>query len=348
MFHRHASVSLALLAVLAPVALADGGPNHQARQTRPISLGTSGGNVKDKTRLFCCSGTLGALVSDANGQYILSNNHVLARTNNGLAGEPVDQPGLVDNSCNATQSDYIGRLSRFVRIDFNGGDNRADCAIAQTTGTYTKAGGDILDIGQISGSIVSNPTIGLAVKKSGRTTGLTTGTVTGLNATLTVAYPNGCGILPTLRARYVGQIEFSYLSDSGDSGSLIVENASSCPRAVALLFAGSSSSTIGNPIGAALTGLGVSMVSGSCGSAAASPETIDLALRHAIDVQERVTERMLAIPGVLGTAIGADESGRFVIRVYLEKDDAAVRSQIPARFEDVPSRPIISGQFVAY
>ena len=63
-------------------ALADGGPDHQVYQVRPIELGTSGGNIYDRSILYCCSGTLEALVQDASGvQYILSNNHVLARTN---------------------------------------------------------------------------------------------------------------------------------------------------------------------------------------------------------------------------------------------------------------------------
>jgi len=44
-----------------------------------MHFGVSGGNVKDITRLFCCSGTLGSLVTNGTTQYILSNNHVLAR-----------------------------------------------------------------------------------------------------------------------------------------------------------------------------------------------------------------------------------------------------------------------------
>jgi hypothetical protein len=43
-------------------------------------FGVSGGNVKDISALFCCSGTLGSLVTDGSGRFILSNNHVLART----------------------------------------------------------------------------------------------------------------------------------------------------------------------------------------------------------------------------------------------------------------------------
>jgi hypothetical protein len=44
--------------------------------------------------------------------------------------------------------------------------------------------------------------------------------------------------------------------NSGDSGSLMVENVSTNPRAVGLLFAGSSTSAIANPIGQVLPNLG--------------------------------------------------------------------------------------------
>ena len=50
----------------------------------------------------------------------------------------------------------------------------------------------------------------------------------------------------------------------GDSGSLILESGGSgLPRAVGLLFAGSSSATIANPIDDVLTAFGVSMVAGT-------------------------------------------------------------------------------------
>ena len=44
--------------------LADSGANHQIRNQH---FGVSGGNVNDFSSLFCCSGTLGALVQDTIG-----------------------------------------------------------------------------------------------------------------------------------------------------------------------------------------------------------------------------------------------------------------------------------------
>ena len=69
-------------------------------QGRTQFFGSSGGNVNDISKSFCCSGTLGSLVKDSSGlQYILSNNHVLADTDLAAPGENISQPGLVDNNC---------------------------------------------------------------------------------------------------------------------------------------------------------------------------------------------------------------------------------------------------------
>src|ERR1051325_9717916 len=83
-------------ALLTAPGLADGGANHQRRNTH---FGVSGGNVNDISRRFCCSGTLGSLVTNGTTQYILSNNHALARADQAAPGEDVSQPGLVDNNC---------------------------------------------------------------------------------------------------------------------------------------------------------------------------------------------------------------------------------------------------------
>ena len=39
----------------------------QQEQTLPIELGTSGGDVNNVNKFFCCSGTLGSLVQDFSG-----------------------------------------------------------------------------------------------------------------------------------------------------------------------------------------------------------------------------------------------------------------------------------------
>src|SRR5262249_23712263 len=72
----------------------------QAQYTiRNMHFGVSGGNIKDHTQSFCCSGTLGSLLTNGTTQYILSNNHVLARQDRAAVGEDISQPGLIDNNC---------------------------------------------------------------------------------------------------------------------------------------------------------------------------------------------------------------------------------------------------------
>jgi hypothetical protein len=87
-------------------------------------------------------------VQDASGaQYILSNNHVLAEANQGQPGDPVNQPGLVDQNCG--QAGVVANLTRFVTIQFAKGRsvplNEVDCAIAQVISGDVRTDGSILD-----------------------------------------------------------------------------------------------------------------------------------------------------------------------------------------------------------
>src|SRR5215208_2942444 len=169
--------TLALFSSMLTAGLADGGANHKGRNQH---FGISGGNVNDHSNAFCCSGTLGALVTDGTNQYILSNNHVLARSDQAVAGEDVSQPGLIDNGC---------RVATLV-ADFTGAaplGSNVDAAVAQLRPGMMDSTGFIEDIGVPSGSIV-NPSVGLSVAKSGRTTGFTTGSISSINTSVNVQY----------------------------------------------------------------------------------------------------------------------------------------------------------------
>jgi hypothetical protein len=263
-------VVLAVLVVAAVqnVVWADGGPEHQISQSWPIKLGTSGGNINDRSMLYCCSGTLGSLVEDDVSQYILSNNHVLARTNLGIIGEGINQPGQIDQSCG--QMGIVASLSDFVKIRFKKGRaiplNSVDAAIAVVVDGAADPNGGILDIGEISSEIASAE-LGQAVQKSGRTTGHTKGIVTAIDVTVDVAYSKECGGASNQIARFKNQIFIEGSSEAfsagGDSGSLIVEDAAVSPRAVGLLFAGSPTITVANPIDAVLNAFGVVMPGGT-------------------------------------------------------------------------------------
>jgi hypothetical protein len=169
---------------LAPFALySDSGPNHQIRN---MHFGVSGGNVNDISRAFCCSGTLGSLVTDGTVQYVLSNNHVLARQDQAVAGENISQPGLIDTGCRPTT--IVANFTTAPRLGSN-----VDAAIAQLIPGTMDSTGFIEDIG-VPGSSISAPAVGMAVEKSGRTTGFTTGTIGSINTSVKVQYQAGCGM----------------------------------------------------------------------------------------------------------------------------------------------------------
>src|ERR1051325_1378840 len=248
-----------------PTPSATPSPSPSPYQTRNLHFGVSGGNVNDLTSTFCCSGTLGSLVSVGNTLYILSNNHVLARQDQALPGEDISQPGLIDNGCRGPP--IVADYTQAVPLGSN-----VDAAIAQLrTGTMDPSG-YIEDIGTIS-SVVKTPAVGLGVAKSGRTTGLTTGSISSVNTSVKIQYQKNCGSGKKYNVSYTGQVvvNSSTFSAGGGSGSLIVSN-DSCPQPVALLFAGSSSTTIGNPIGEVLSKLGggLSFVGNTC---SAAPQT---------------------------------------------------------------------------
>lgn len=242
------------------------GRPHTAKQTPPIQLGTSGGWRYDLANGYCCGGTLGALVQIGGTQYILSNYHVfesdIVSGGNGrvaTSGDFIIQPGLIDAGCNAANAQNVATLV----VKHSLPNSNVDCAIAQVVSGMVRTDGSILEIGTISATTVA-ASFKQAVKKSGRTTGLTRSTISGLNATVTVQYDNECAGGVAFTKTFTGQIVIanrgSKFLNSGDSGSLMVEDVATNPRAVGLLFAGSSTSAIANPIGQVLSLLGATMV----------------------------------------------------------------------------------------
>jgi hypothetical protein len=137
-----------------------------------------------------------------------------------------------------------------------------DCAIAAVRAGMVRTDGAILEVGTISASTVG-ASLGQAVKKSGRTTGLSRSTVSGLNATVNVGYSTECAG-SSFTKTFTGQIFInnsgSKFLNSGDSGSLMVEDVTTNPRAVGLLYAGGGGIAVANPIGQVLSHLGATMV----------------------------------------------------------------------------------------
>jgi hypothetical protein len=220
--------------------------------TRPAPVGFSIGHP-DVT-----AGTLGARVTDGSNVYVLSNNHVIANSNNSVIGDGILQPGAVDGG--VAPRDVIGTLHDFEPIRFDrrnrSSTNAMDAAIALVDPSDV-SGATPADEGYgAPGTTVVPATLGLGVQKYGRTTGHTFGTVTEIDVTVSVCYAGF--IFCNSSATFQNQIGISHgtFSDGGDSGSLIVtDGAGNNP--VALLFAGSDLRTIASPIQPVLDRFGV-------------------------------------------------------------------------------------------
>ena len=235
---------------------------HQAQLITPVSLGSSGGNNNDYDTsgnqiVDCCSGTLGSLIQDtANHQYLLSNNHVLARSDHASVGDSIVQPGLIDNNCtpygDGAGTTPIASLTGWLALSSSA--TNADAAIAMVNSNAVNTAGNILEFGarQSDGTLAAAPpgvsstggkgeaaALSLTVAKSGRTTGLTCASVSALNLDVNVDYYTDCAeTKPYLTKTYTNQLAISgnEFSDAGDSGSLVVDMANAEP--VGLFFAG--------------------------------------------------------------------------------------------------------------
>jgi hypothetical protein len=241
---------------------------------RPAPGGVSIGHV-DIT-----AGTLGCLVKRGNDVFILSNNHVLANSNAAAVGDPILQPGPHDggtlagdhiadladfvpisitgipSECNIANgiasvlngvASVLGRATRLQAISTQAEDNLVDAAIARPLDP-ADVSNEILNVGTIAGS--AEATLGLAIKKMGRTTGFTTGEVTQVDVTANVQY--GTGRIAT----FVDQFMAGAMSAGGDSGSAVLDDSN---RLVGLLFAGSETTTIMNRIQNVFSALNVTL-----------------------------------------------------------------------------------------
>lgn len=203
-------------------------------KVRPAKGGYSVGHSR------VTAGTIGTCVVDATpnpgiptAYYILSNNHVLANSNDAHLGDPILQPGPADGG--GQTHDVIARLARFVPIDFSGGCNYVDAALGR--GKLDDLDREIYWSGHVKG--IRPPGLGMTLYKTGRTTGHSSGQVIGINATVMVHYGGG------KVAKFCKQILTTAMSQGGDSGSLMVDQDG---YAVGLLFAGSTTVTIANDI----------------------------------------------------------------------------------------------------
>ena len=260
--------------------------SHQKGLATPVLLGSSGGNNNDYDTnksnqiVDCCGGTLGSLIQNSSGtQYLLSCNHVLARSDQASMGEIIVQPGLIDNNCtpsgDGSGTTQVGTLTAWLPLSSSA--TNVDAAIAQVESGAVNSSGEILELGlpQGNGTLAAAPpgisstggkgepgSLNLVVAKSGRTTGLTCASISALNLTVEVEYFKNCAeTIAYLTKTYTNQIsiEGNEFSDAGDSGSLVVDAGNAEP--VGLFFAGGVTNTgvsegVANPAPTVLAELG--------------------------------------------------------------------------------------------
>jgi len=351
---------------------------NEAAQNLPIILGTTGGNANDSSAqqnlISCCGGTLGSLVERNGLFYILSNNHVLARSDSATLGDNIIQPGLVDSNCNPSSPSVVAHLSQFERLETSG--TNVDAAIALINPGAVDTSGTIISLGSTATGNVPDPgpphagmgmaaNVGLSVAKSGRTTGLTCSTVAAIGITSRVQYQTGCGTGTMFTVTYQNQISVSggTFSAQGDSGSLIVSQGSADP--VALLFGGSDTDSVGNPVQDVLTAMADSLGNKPVfvGSASAhqviactlpgfSPATTTARSGLAFEAQSLASaaaardlhaNQLLANSYVRAVGVGASIDHPGEPAVLLVVDASQPRTKLPATLEGIRTRIVPSG-----
>jgi hypothetical protein len=226
------------------------------------------------------AGTLGCWIKKDGRPVILSNNHVLANSNAAEIGDPILQPGPYDGG--RFPEDHIADLEQFIPINITG--LPSDCPVATTIAKFLNGIArifgsrvqlqaidqqqtenlvdaaianplnpddvkeDILEIGSVQGTVEGD--LGMSIKKSGRTTGFTTGEIEQVDVSVNVQYGEG------QIAQFTDQLMAGAMSQGGDSGSAVLDESN---HLVGLLFAGSDTTTIMNRIQNVFSELGLTL-----------------------------------------------------------------------------------------
>lgn len=370
-----ASPGSAVITVIAP---------NQGASGIPVPLGGSGGNAGDSTttgnRTTCCGGTLGALISRGGVQYVLSNNHILGRSDLAAIGDSIIQPGLIDANCSAGAATTVAKLSQFVNFENPpAGKPLVDAAIAQVVPGVVDPAGTILQLGaNTNGNVPADgpphagpgipPSLGMAVAKSGRSTGLTCSRIESISVTVSVEYQKGCGSGSTFTKNFTNQVQVTggEFSAQGDSGSLIVAQDTADP--VALLYAGSDTDTVGNPVAdilnafadpttgerpvfvgtegphavaaCSLPGPAAASASTSTSTTAASAQATssESELRRATAVRDRYAPKLLSYPEVDAVGVGSslDEPGQPAILFFVNESRSP--AEVPTEVDGIRTR----------
>jgi hypothetical protein len=255
---------------------------NQQTLTVPVQLGSSGSNVDADCSTpapgFCFGGTLGSLLTNnatPPALVILSNNHVLGLSDGGAAGQNVTQPGIIETNCSTNGTTVVANVTNILSLQSQPIPTfPVDVTTAQIISGKVDPDDNILELGALStvnGVQVPQPAppaggsgitsaAGKLLAKSGRTTGLTCAKVDSTNTSMiVVGYSIGCATGTSFSVTYHDEVVVANMSNGqsfigdGDSGSLAVDAATAEP--VALMFAGSDTDAVGNPVADVLNAL---------------------------------------------------------------------------------------------
>ena len=353
-------------------------PDNANTQSAPVELGTTGGNAHDfvnntaKNTITCCGGTLGSLVIRGGVQYILSDNHILARSDGATVGDAIIQPGLIDTAtCTTAGTTTVANLSQFSNLQANPGQN-VDAAIAQVIAGKVDPAGNVIYLGATTdangvpvpgapqggtGTPASSVAVGRPVAKSGRSTGLTCSTIEATNITTSVDYTVNCdGSGTKFTANYSNQIGVigGDFSGEGDSGSLIVTQDTTSP--LALLYAGSDTDTVGNPVadvlnffgnntmfvgGAAHQVVGCSLPTAPQSAKTVVPSSVaSQVIQKATATRDLHAPELLAYPEVQAVGVGQsyDNPKEAAILFFVTQGES--RTNLPTQVDGVRTRII--------
>lgn len=365
--------------------------NNSVAQAGAIKLGTSGGDVLDESATACCIGTLGSLIKDSSGNFfILSNNHVLGKSDAGTigVGDLINQPGpkecftpsnnvgttVARAALKPTANSTTGTCANSGAPLCGPAPSNVDAAIAAIVPGTVDTSGSILDLGAAgptsigdaapSSTLATGVVAGTAVAKSGRTTGLTCSTVQSTNTTVIVDYDASCGGATAFAAFFINQVIVNggNFSAGGDSGSLIVTTDNARP--VALLYAGNTTSTAGNPIADALAAFptsatGATIVGGADHAVSCAPtssaqstqvgaQSTQVSARQrqaAINARDRNSDALMsANPAIRSIEAGASTDSPGEAALVIEVSGTP-RTAIPAVIDGVRTK-VVYGQGV--
>ena len=258
-------------------------------RVRPAPGGVSIGH-RDIT-----AGTLGCLVKKNGVLHILSNNHVLANSNDASVGDAILQPGPHDGG--RYPDDHIANLAEFIPISFpsgnggggGGGGGDSGCGLANAAasvlnGIAAMMGSDarlkavttkpirVQATDNLVDAAIARPLNDADVSEEILDIGTISGTASGeldmavKKSGRTTEFTTGVieqvDVTVDVQygagkiARFTDQLLAGPMSQGGDSGSAVLDNNN---RLIGLLFAGSDQSTIINRIENVFSALNISL-----------------------------------------------------------------------------------------